>query len=160
MAAAMIGYMLGNACLLQPVLQRGLGEAVIEADKNLVCRFAVLIAIVKAYQFQSLIADGVVHQFLRLLHAECDVHTTITIGLDLVPSQVFDVAFAQASQTRKEEGLLQHRRGTWCVGQIDKFLTRQVLLFRGNGVDALQKAVGILHNLVLAVGGMEHGTEG
>ena len=34
MAAAMIGYMLGNACLFQPVLQRGLGEAVIEADKD------------------------------------------------------------------------------------------------------------------------------
>ena len=86
--------MLGDASLLQPVLQRSLGEAVVEADKDLVCRFAVLIAIIKANQFQSHVADGVVHQFLRLLHAEGDVHATVTIGLNLVPSQLLDVALA------------------------------------------------------------------
>ena len=49
--------MLGDASLLQPVLQRSLSEAVVETDKDLVCRFAVLIAIIKAYQFQSLVTD-------------------------------------------------------------------------------------------------------
>ena len=127
MAAAMIGYMLGDASLLQPVLQRGLGEAVIEADKDLVSRLAVLIFIIEPYQFQSLVADRIVHQFLGLLHTKRDVHATVTVGLNLVPCQLLDVALAEASQTRKEEGLLQHRRGTWCVGQIDKFLTRQLL---------------------------------
>ena len=159
MTAAVVGYMLGDACLLQPVLQRSLGEAIIEADKDLVCRFAVLIAIIKAYQFQSLIADGVVHQFLGLLHAECYVHATITVGLDLVPCQLLDVALAQTCQTRKEEGLLQHLRGTGGVGKVHKFLTRKMLLLRGDGVDALQEAIGILQNLVFAVGGMEHGTK-
>ena len=38
MTATMVGYMLGDARLLQPVLQRGLGETVVEADENLVCR--------------------------------------------------------------------------------------------------------------------------
>ena len=110
MAGAMIGYMLGDASLLQPVLQWGLGQTVVETHKNLVSRFAVLIAVIKAYQFQSLVADGVVHQFLRLLHAKGDVHATITIGLDFVPSQLFDVTLAQTCQTRKEKGLLQHLR--------------------------------------------------
>ena len=159
MSSAMIGYMLCDASLLQPVLQRGLGEAVVEADKDLVCRFSVLIAIIVAYQLQSLIADGVVHQFLRLLHTECDVYATVTVRLDLVPGQLLDVALAQTCQTRKEEGLLQHLRGTGGIGKVHKFLTRKMLLLRGDGVDALQKAVGILHNLVLAVGGMEHGAE-
>ena len=35
-----------------------------------------------------------------------------------------------------------------------------MLLFRGDGVDALQEAIGILDNLVLAVGRVEHGAEG
>ena len=156
MAATVISYMLGDASFLQPVLQRSLSETVIEADKDFVCRFAVLIAIIIAYQLQSLVTDGVVHQFLRLLHAEGDVHGAVAIRLDLVPSQLFDVALAESRQTRKEESLLQHLRGTGGVGKIDKFLTRQVLFLRGDGVDALQEAIGILHNLVLAVGSMEH----
>ena len=54
----MIGYVLGDASLLQPVLQRGLGETVIEADKDLVCRFAVLIAIIIAYQSRASLLMG------------------------------------------------------------------------------------------------------
>ena len=65
MAAAMIGYMLGDASLLQPVLQWGLGQTVVETHKNLVSRFAVLIAVIKAYQFQSLVADGCLMSLLR-----------------------------------------------------------------------------------------------
>ena len=152
--------MFGDASLLQPVLQRGLGEAIIEADKDLICRFAVLIAIIKAYQFQSLVADGVVHQLLRLLHAEGDVHGAVAIRLDLVPGQLLDVALTEACQTREEEGLLQYLRGARGISKIDKLLTRQVLLFRGDGVDAFQESVGILDNLVLAVGRVEHGAEG
>ena len=34
------------------------------------------------------------------------------------------------------------------------------LFFRGDGVDALQEAVGILHDLVLTIGGVEDGAEG
>ena len=94
MSGAMVAQMLGDASLLHPVLQRGLSEAVIEADKDLVCRFAVLIAIIKAYQFQSLVTDGIVYQFLRLLHTEGDVHRIIAIRLDLIPSQLLDVALA------------------------------------------------------------------
>ena len=134
--------------------------AVIEADKDFVCRFAVLIAIIIANQFQSLVADGVVHQFLRLLHAECDVHATVTVGLNLVPGQLLDVALAQACQTREEESLLQYFRGTWGVGEIDKLLTGKMLLLRGDGVDTLQEAVGILQDLALSVGSVEDGAEG
>ena len=160
MAATVIGYMLGNASLLQPVLQRGLGEAVIEADKDLVSRLAVLIFIIEPYQFQSLAADRIVHQFLGLLHTKRDVHATVTVGLNLVPCQLLDVAFAQACQTREEESLFQDLRRTWCIGEIDKLLTRKMLLLRGDSVDTLQESVGILHNLVLSVGGMEYGAEG
>ena len=156
----MIGYMLGDASLLQPVLQRGLGEAVIEADKDLVCRFTVLIAIIIAYQFQSLVTDGVVHQFLGLLHAEGNVHGAVAIRLDLVPGQLLDVALAQTCQTRKEEGLLQYLRGTGGISEIYKLLTRKMLLFRGDSVNALQESVGILDYLVLSVGSVKHGTEG
>ena len=35
-----------------------------------------------------------------------------------------------------------------------------MLLLRGDSVDTLQESVGILHNLVLSVGGMEYGAEG
>ena len=49
MAAAMVGYMLGDARLLQPVLQRGLGQTVVEADENFVSRLAALVAVVEAY---------------------------------------------------------------------------------------------------------------
>ena len=90
----MIGYMFGDASLLQPVLQWGLGQTVVETHKNLVSRFAVLIAVIKAYQFQSLVADGVVHQLLRLLHAEGDIHGAVAIRLDLVPGKLLDVALA------------------------------------------------------------------
>ena len=38
MTATVVGYVLGDARLIQPVLQRGLGETVVEADENLVCR--------------------------------------------------------------------------------------------------------------------------
>ena len=77
-----------------------------------------------------------------------------------VPSQLLDVALAEACQTRKEERLLQYLRGAGGIGKVYKFLTRQVLFLRGNGVDMFQEAVGILLNLMLAVGGVEHGAEG
>ena len=35
-----------------------------------------------------------------------------------------------------------------------------MLFLRGDGVNALQEAVGILLNLMLAVGGVEYGAEG
>ena len=123
MAATVVGYMLGDARLIQPVLQRGLGETVVEADEDLVGRLAALIAVVEAYQLQGLVADGVVHQFLRLLHSERDVHAAVTVGLNLIPRQLLDVALAQARQTRKKEGLFQHLRGARCIGEVDKFLT-------------------------------------
>ena len=123
MAATVVGYMLGDARLIQPVLQRSLGEAVVEADENLVGRLTVLIAVIEAYQLQGLIADGVVHQLLRLLHTERDVHAAVTVGLDLIPGQLFDVTLAKPCQTRKEEGFLQYLRGAGRIGEVDKLLT-------------------------------------
>ena len=67
---------------------------------------------------------------------------------------------SQESKTGEEECSLKNGVFAWSVGQPDKFILGQMLFLCGDGIDALQEAVGILHNLVFSVGSMEDGTEG
>ena len=57
-AAAVVAQVLGDARLLQPVLQRALRQAVVKADEDLVRGLAILIFVIDSYQLQSLVADG------------------------------------------------------------------------------------------------------
>ena len=87
MAAAMERNLLGDASGFQPVLQGGLGEFVRKADKDLP-RSSL------ANQLQCLVTDGVVHQFLGLLHSQGDVHASIAIGLYVLPCELLDVTLS------------------------------------------------------------------
>lgn len=92
--------LLSDASSFQPVLQGCLGEFVRKASEYDACSSL-------ANQFQSLVTDGVVHQFLGLLHSKSYIHATIAVGLDVLPCELLDVALSQSSQTGKEESFLQ-----------------------------------------------------
>ena len=42
---------------------------------------------------------------------------------------------------------------------MDKFLLREMLLLRGDGINSLKESVGVLLYLMVAVGSMQCGTE-
>ena len=78
---------LGDASGFQPVFQGCLGEFVREADKDL--SYSSL-----TDKFQSLVANGIVHQLLGLLHTECDLHASVTVWLYVLPCELLDVALS------------------------------------------------------------------
>ena len=100
MSAAMERDSLCDASGLQPVLQRCLSELVGETIEDYTCSSL-------ANQLQCLVADRIVHQFLGLLHSKCDIHTSVSVGLYVLPSELLDITLSQSSQTGKEEGGLQ-----------------------------------------------------
>ena len=129
---------LGDASGFQPVLLGCLGEFVGKADKDLTCSSLT-------NQFQCLVTDGIVHEFLGFLHTKRDIHATVTIGLYVLPCQLLDVALSQTSQTSKEESGFQDGILAWGVRQPDKFILGQMLFFRRDGVNALQEPVLIIY---------------
>ena len=92
---------LGDAGCFQPVLQGCLRQFVCETLKNLARSVA-------ANQFQCLVTDGVVHQFLRLLHPKGDVHTTVAVWLYVCPFKLLDVALPQSCQTGEKKSGFQY----------------------------------------------------
>ena len=96
----MIGNPLGDTRCLQPVFQRSLSEAVVEAHKDLVRRLTVLVLVMVAYQFQCLFTYWIIYQLLGLPHSQSNVHAAITIWLYLIPCQLLDITLSQSCQTR------------------------------------------------------------
>ena len=144
---------LGDAGGFQPVLQWRLCHLVRKADEDGACSSL-------ADQFQSLVTYGIVYQFLCFLHTKGNIHTSIAVWLYVLPCELLDVALSQTCQTSKEKSGFQNRILAWGVRQPDKLILGQVLFLCGDGVYALQEAVGVLHNLVFPVGSMKYGTEG
>lgn len=153
MSATMERDFLGDASGFQPVLQGCLGKFVTET-----CEDDASTSL--SNQLQCLVTDGVVHQFLCFLHTECHVHASVTVWLYVLPCELFDVALSQSRQTSKEESGLQDGIFARRVRQPYKLVLGQVLLFSWDCVNAFQKAIGILHDLVFPIGCMEYGTEG
>ena len=158
MTGAVEDDVLGDACCLQPVLQGGACHLVLEVGEDFCIGFVS--AVVKANEFKSLFADRVVHELLSLLHPYRDIHASVTVWLNLLPCQCLDVALSEASEAGEEECFLQHRFLAVGVGKLYEFRLREVFLLRWNGVYPVKEAIGILLDLVVAVGCVEHGTEG
>ena len=110
--------------------------------------------VVEANQLQSLVTHRIVHNLLGLLHSHADVHSAVAVGLYAVPRQCLDIALSESREARKKERLFKFRLVARSASQPHEFGLRQMLLLGGNTVDFLQKTVGILLNLVLAVGGV------
>ena len=64
------------------------------------------------------------------------------------------------SKAGEEECFLQYWFLAVGVGKLYEFRLREVFLLRWNGVYPVKEAIGILLDLVVAVGCVEHGTEG
>lgn len=107
--------LLGDASGFQPVLQGCLGKFVSETCEDDACSTFT-------NQFKRLVTDGVVHQFLCLLHTECHVHASVTVWLYILPCELLDVALSQSRQTGKEEGCLQDGIFARRVRQPYKFI--------------------------------------
>ena len=144
---------LGDASGFQPVLQGSLGKFVSET-----CEDDASTSL--SNQLQCLVTNGVVHQFLGLLHTECHIHASVTVWLYVLPCELLDVTLSQSRQTGKEKGCLQDGIFARRVRQPYKLILGQVLFFRWNSINTFQKAVWILHDHVFPVGCMEYGTEG
>lgn len=95
---------LGDASGLQPVFQGCLCHLVCKADKDGTSSSFT-------NQLQCLVTDGVVHQFLGFLHTKCDIHSSVTVWLYVLPCELFDVTLAESGQTGKEEAVF--KTGYW-----------------------------------------------
>ena len=115
MSSTMKRNLLGDASGFQPVLQGCLGKFVSETCEDNASSTLT-------NQFQRLVTDGVVHQFLCLLHTECHVHASVTVWLYVLPCKLLDVTLSQSRQTGKEEGGLQHTIFARRVCQPYKFI--------------------------------------
>ena len=158
MTGAVEGDVLGDTSSLQPVLQGGARHLVLEVGEDFCIGFVS--SVIEANEFKGLLADRVVHKLLSLLHTYSDIHTSISVWLNLLPCQRLDVALSESRQTREEEGFLQYRFLAVCIGKFYEFRLREVFLLRRDGVNPVKEAIGILLDFMVTVGCMEHGTEG
>ena len=86
MTSAMERDLLGDASSFQPVLQGCLGEFVREASEDYASSTFT-------NQFQRLVTDGIIHQFLGLLHSQGYIHASVTVWLYVLPCELLDVTF-------------------------------------------------------------------
>ena len=154
----MEGDVLGDTCGFQPVLQGGASHLVLEIREYFCVGF--VFSIIEANEFKGLFADWVIHELLSLLHPYSDIHASISVWLNLLPCQCLDVTLSESSETREEESLLQYWFLAVSIGKLYEFRLREVFLLRRDGVNPVKEAIGIFLDFVVAVGCVEHGTEG
>ena len=119
MTGAVEGDVLGDARCLQPVLQCRSCHFVLEVREYFCIGF--VFSIIEANEFKSLFADRVVYELLSLLHTHSDIHASVTVWLNLFPSQRLDIALSESSQTGEEECLLQYWFLAVCIGKLYEF---------------------------------------
>lgn len=112
--------MLADAGISKPLRENGLRQAHFHTREYKSFGHIVFPSI--ANELKSLAAYRITDKLFGFLHPEFDVYASVTVGLQIVPSQSFHIAEAQSCKAGEQESSFQGLRLARSSGQTYQFI--------------------------------------